>query len=67
MVSIDLVRAVLCANCSRITDATGHTCPACACEGQMLSLARVLNPNSRIGRITYIYAGDDDDKSIAEC
>ena len=37
-----LDRAVLCVGCSRVSDATGETCPACGAQG-LLSLARALN------------------------
>ena len=60
---IPLTYAVLCA-CGLISDMRdvhGERCPACTAQGQMLSLARVLNPTPELGTITYIHAGGTDD------
>lgn len=58
MSTIPLNDAVLCA-CGMIhnaRDIRGEVCPACTSQGQMLSLARVLNPSPEIGTITFILA-----------
>jgi len=60
---IPLTYAVLCA-CGTVADmreVRGERCPACDMCGQMLSLARVLNPTPELGTITYIHAGGGDD------
>ena len=59
---IPLHNAVLCA-CGMILDMReirGERCPGCACQGQLLSLARILSPNSELGTITYVFTGRDD-------
>lgn len=63
---VHLSKAVMCCNCSVISDMTqtrGDVCPACACQGQMLSLARILNPCPQLGSVTYVYSGQES-KSI---
>ena len=58
---VHLRDAVLCA-CGMIhnmREIRGELCPACACQGQMLSLARILSPQSDLGTITYVYAGQE--------
>jgi len=60
---IPLTYAVLCA-CGVVTDmreTRGERCPACGAREQMLSLARVLNPNPSIGTITFILASGEND------
>lgn len=58
MSTIPLTYALLCA-CGSITDmreVRGEVCPACASQGQMISLARVLCPSPTLGAVTYILA-----------
>jgi hypothetical protein len=55
--TIPLSLALLCENCSTVVNAhelRGEVCPACGCQGALLSLARILNPMPELGEITYI-------------
>ena len=55
--TIPLSLALLCENCSTVVNAhelRGEVCPACGCQGALLSLARILNPMPELGEINYI-------------
>lgn len=54
-IAIPLGVAQLCVECSSVVEAKGDTCPRCNAVGCLLSLARVLNPDPKLGAITYIF------------
>ena len=48
-IAIPLVRAVMCATCDAVSNATGEVCPSCGSKG-LLSLARVLQQTKPVQR-----------------
>lgn len=56
--AIPLRQAALCVACEHVVWSNASTCPKCASEGSLLSLARVLNPSPELGKITYILRGE---------
>jgi hypothetical protein len=62
---ISLSRAMLCVSCNAVSDTTGERCLACGCPGALLSLARILSPNSELGTVTYLYAGSEE--TLTDC
>lgn len=54
---IPLSAALICVNCSCVSDSKGDICISCKANGKLLPIARILNPCPELGKITFIYAG----------